>query len=140
MLNPIPSGPKRSGVYQIVNRVNHKVYVGSSHEISYRWKQHRKALVSGTHHCRHLQHAWNLYGADTFEFEVVEHCTEEQLLSREQVWLDAAVAQGIAYNVCPVATSPLGVVRSDEFKEKCTTLCWGTNDPRARCAPLKPEP
>jgi len=61
-----------SGVYQIINLVNGKCYIGSSVNIKKRWAEHIANLQRGTHHCQHLQRAWNKYGESNFDFEMIE--------------------------------------------------------------------
>jgi group I intron endonuclease len=78
-----------SGIYQILNKINGKKYVGSSKDIRYRWNQsHRPQLRSGNHCNRHLQSAWNKYGEENFEFKKLESCDEKILLEREGYWIE----------------------------------------------------
>ena len=79
---------KISGIYEIVNTVNGKRYIGSSVNIKTRWSQHRVRLSSGDHHCPPLQRAWVKYGSDAFEFRVIERCGRDVLVSLEQSYLD----------------------------------------------------
>lgn len=95
-----------SGIYAITNIVNGNRYIGSSANISQRWSGHKRALCKNTHHSRHLQNAWNKYGADSFEFSVIEYCETNQLLDREQFYIDS---EKPTYNVCLLAGSCLGV-------------------------------
>lgn len=78
----------KCGVYQIKNKVNGKVYIGSSKNIYERWKQHIKKLNKGNHDGEHFQNAWNLYGADNFEFTIIEECEPEIRFKREQYYMD----------------------------------------------------
>ena len=72
-------------IYIIENKVNGKLYVGSSINPKQRWRQHRFQLKRGTHHCRHLQNAWTKYGSSEFTFLVVERDVDLLFLSaREQ--------------------------------------------------------
>lgn len=79
---------KICGVYKIVNKVNGKLYIGSSKDIYTRWKQHRDKLEKGVHGNTHLQNAWNKYKSDSFEFEVIEECSPEIQFEKEQYYLD----------------------------------------------------
>lgn len=76
------------GIYAIVNKVNGRMYIGSSTNMKKRWSRHRCLLVKNEHHCKYLQNAWNKYGADSFEFQELELCEEQELLEAEQRWLD----------------------------------------------------
>jgi group I intron endonuclease len=79
---------KICGVYKITNIVNGKFYIGSSHDIEHRWYQHKKQLDSETHNNPHLQNAWKLYGSQNFKFEIIEECSSETRLQREQFYLN----------------------------------------------------
>ncbi len=76
------------GIYEILNKDTKKSYIGSSEQIEKRWEQHLQALEKGEHHSILLQRAWNKYGKECFEFIVKEECKEEELLVREQKYLD----------------------------------------------------
>ena len=59
-------------IYNIINLVNDKFYVGSTTNKKVRFRQHRKLLRGNRHHCKHLQAAWNKYGEAKFDFLVIE--------------------------------------------------------------------
>lgn len=116
-----------AGVYRIRNTVNGKVYVGSSVDVHDRLRHHRESLARNTHINRHLQAAFNAYGADAFEFDVVDAIWDAkkkreagtlkaQLLGWEQLWIDhyESHKQDNGYNINPRADSCLGVVHSEE--------------------------
>lgn len=67
-----------SGVYQIRNLNNGKVYIGSAKLFKQRAAEHIRSLGKGTHHNKHLQGAFNLEGTDAFIFEVLEVVEGEQ--------------------------------------------------------------
>lgn len=79
------------GIYRIQNKQDGKCYYGSSANIEKRLTQHLKTLRNSTHHNAHLQRAWNKYGEDVFVFEIVEECEPDQMLIREQYYLDINV-------------------------------------------------
>jgi group I intron endonuclease len=79
-----------SGVYQIRNKVSGLIYVGSSKDIERRWVRHREMLNGGTHDNKHLNNAWNKYGAGSFEFVVVEVTPADHIYIAEQRYLDIA--------------------------------------------------
>lgn len=76
-----------SGVYQIYNTKTNKRYIGSSLKVSRRWPQHLYLLRNGKHHSKHLQHAWDKYGEESFVFECLEYCSPEQLLQLEHKYI-----------------------------------------------------
>lgn len=106
---------KQTGVYTITNKINGHRYVGSAVSFHNRISVHKANLNRGTHHCIHLQNAWNLYGKETFVFELIEECDKEQLVSREQYWLDILFPE---YNIRKIAGSNIGIRFSEEAKTK----------------------
>lgn len=111
----------KSGIYQIVHVASGRRYVGQAKDIPKRWVTHKRTLSRGDHTSRHLQRAWDKYGADAFAFEVVEMCDTFALDAREQFHMD----QRADFNVLRLARSPLGVVRSDETKRKIAAALRG---------------
>lgn len=114
----------KSGVYQIRNRVNRKVYVGSTALcLQGRWRTHRNRLRAGNHDNRHLQQSWNKYGEDAFEFCLLRVCPPQECLKIEQIWIDRRQAYNkkFGYNNRPIAGSNLGKVfgpLSDNHRKK----------------------
>lgn len=107
---------KTPGIYRIVNKLNGKSYVGSAVNITRRWGEHRSMLRHNKHHSPHLQNAWNKYGEESFEFDLILEIKEkENLIPWEQIWLDVLNPE---YNVCKVAGSTLGRKHSTETKLK----------------------
>lgn len=109
---------RRSGVYQILNRTTGDLYVGSSLTIGQRWTTHRRQLNLGTHPNPHLQNAWTKYGAEAFEFSVLEFTEPGCIVEREQHWIDTLKP---VYNAVTVAGwGPIctGRTLSDEHKAK----------------------
>jgi len=78
----------KSGVYQILNIVNNKKYIGSSLNIYTRFHEHISNMNYNHGHNAHLQAAWNKYGEQNFEFSVIEFCSPENRLIREQYYID----------------------------------------------------
>lgn len=77
-----------SGIYKIVNIINNKFYIGSSKELNRRWSEHKSELKHNKHINIILQRAWNKYGIDCFNFEIIEECDVNILLEREQFYID----------------------------------------------------
>lgn len=80
--------PKTSGIYKITCIPTGKIYIGSTNNLFRRWITHRRDLRGNYHRNSYLQHAWNKYGETVFLFEVIEFCSIENLIPREQYWLD----------------------------------------------------
>lgn len=75
-----------SGIYAIKNKINGKIYIGSSSNIETRFKRHKRELKKGNHHNAHLQRSYEKYGDVNFEFYVLEET--ENLFEQEQNWID----------------------------------------------------
>lgn len=100
--------PAQSGIYLIKNRINHKVYVGSSRDISHRLSRHKTDLSKSRHQNEKLQRAWDKYGRDAFEFVVHEVVEPSALTIREQFWIEHLRAVKDGYNICPNAYTCAG--------------------------------
>lgn len=95
-----------TGIYKIRNKIDDTCYIGSAQVSFYRRKnQHFYLLRHNKHHSIYLQRAWNKYGEDNFIFEIIEECSVEQCLLREQWYLDNILNK---YNIQPIAKSRKG--------------------------------
>jgi len=122
------------GIYEIKNRVNGKRYIGSSQDIKGRWWEHRWLLDKQKHYNPHLQHAWDKYGEANFLFIVLEEVTKEQLLSREQEYLDTLVSSGQLYNIAIDAMAAMrGRKRSSEAIQKTIETRRGYRHSKETC-------
>ena len=98
-------------IYIIYNIVNSKFYLGSTCEISVRFRDHLYELSTGRKDeiNPYLQNAWNKYGKENFIFEVIEECPDEIVLKREQYYLDCLCPwdREIGYNIAKFACSAM---------------------------------
>lgn len=114
------NGGWKTGVYAIKNRLNGKVYVGSaSLKFTIRTEYHRSRLRKGIHENIYLQRAWNKYGAKSFVFVILEKCSPNDCLKREQYWMDfyRSYERSNGYNICPTAGSMRGTKWTEERKQ-----------------------
>jgi len=111
-----------TGIYQIRNKINKKIYIGSAINIARRWNEHIFRLGKQKHGNPHLQSVWDKYGQDNFEFTVLEECEKENLIEREQYYLDILKPK---YNICRKAYSCLGVKRTEETRAKMSAARIG---------------
>lgn len=113
--------PRTSGIYQILCVPTGKVYIGSSANLRRRWREHQKYLTAGTWRKsnHYLMHAWRKYGAEAFEFTILEFVEPEHLLEREQYYLDTIrpFDPSIGFNSSPTAGSVRGIKLSDERRK-----------------------
>jgi len=99
-------------IYQILNKVNGKFYIGSSKKVEQRLRDHINKLRLNKNNCGIVQNAWNKYGEENFEFIVLEYVeNEEKLIEKEQYYLDTLKPH---YNIRKVAESNRGVKRTPE--------------------------
>lgn len=79
---------KKSGIYCIVNTINQKKYIGSSKNLYTRLQSHRSYLRANNHANKKLQNSWNKHGENNFQYFIIECCSENILLVREQYYID----------------------------------------------------
>lgn len=111
-----------SEIYEIVNKVNGHIYIGSSINFDDRKHRHINTLNRKIHHNSYLQHAWNKYGEESFEFRPLIICDKDMLLYYEQVLLDAFQPE---YNICKIVGSRLGIKSSPETRKKLSEAFTG---------------
>ena len=95
-----------TGVYQIKNIVNGKIYIGSASSkfgFNSRWSRHVFDLKNGKHHSKHLQSSWDKYGSDKFKFEILEEETIKKYnigyISRKQLSIEYQVCKSTIDNI-----------------------------------------
>jgi len=110
------------GIYKIINLKNNKFYIGSSNNLSKRISNHKRSLNKNKHHNVHLQNAFNKYGKDMFVFEIIEQCSIDVLIVREQWFIDNLKPY---YNIRKIAENNTGVVRSEEVRLKHSKMMTG---------------
>jgi group I intron endonuclease len=80
---------KISGIYQITNKINGKIYVGYSQNITLRWYLHIDDLMKGVHANYKLQSDYNEYGLANFNFSVLDIIkNKKELILKEQEYLN----------------------------------------------------
>lgn len=100
--------PNTSGIYMITCTANGKIYIGSAVNLSARWRDHCRCLRSNKHDNRHLQNAWDKYGKTSFKFTVLEKCSVDLLLEREQIYLDEwQPFDDRGFNIAKNSTAPM---------------------------------
>ena len=128
-----------TGIYLIVNKVNNKVYVGSSKSSVHRKKKHIYYLRKGEHKNKHLQSSWNKYGESKFIFSFLEEVSnKKERIKREQIYIDAYMSCNpkYGYNKCSAncailseesrkkisnAVSKLNMEQAEEIRKKYNT-------------------
>lgn len=101
-----------SGVFQIKNTVNGKVFLGSSLNLDGVLNSQSFKLANGSHSNRELQQDWKRLGADKFVLEILEEVQEpenagsfnlkDELTLLEMIWLEKLQPFGDnGYNTSP---------------------------------------
>lgn len=116
-------------IYEIVNLTNGKRYIGSSVNLKVRWKKHLRDLCNNRHHSFLLQRAWNKYGSNIFQFNILScviNCSN--MVEAEQEYLDLKSE----YNISLVAGSPrLGMKSSSKHCANMSKALTGRKSPNA---------
>jgi group I intron endonuclease len=106
-----------TGIYQIVNQVNGKRYIGSAVNLEQRKISHFNTLTMKIHKNRYLQFVYNKYGKNNLKFEILLYCDKENLLFYEQRSINSYNFKEL-YNISKTAGSNLGMKFSEEHKAK----------------------
>lgn len=110
-------------IYKITNTNNNKCYIGvtSKSEVNERWSAHKSSIKRGIG-CPLLMKAFNKYGEESFKFEVLIICFDEDVFKFEDEYIrkyNSLSPNG--YNVAhggKIGMSFLGMKHSDETKKK----------------------
>ena len=113
----------KAGVYRFLNLVNGKSYVGSSSNLARRFRDYlninylESELKKGR---SNICTALLKHGYSSFQLEILEYCTSDKAIEREQYFLDTLKPE---YNILTTAGSSLGRPLTDEAKAKMS-LAW----------------
>lgn len=109
----------QKGVYEIKNIINDKIYIGSTTVYFLkRFYHHITMLRKNKHKNKYLQNAWNKYGEQNFEFNILEICTKEDCLEREQYYIN--LYKDNSYNINPLASGTPNLSRETIDKRVAT--------------------
>jgi group I intron endonuclease len=109
------------GIYKIENLINHKIYVGKSHNIESRWVHHKGSLNNNRHINKPLQNAWNKYGENNFNFSIIHVCNDESVLPMLEIYYISKYNSFIknnGYNLTIGGEGCAGRIITDEFRQK----------------------
>jgi group I intron endonuclease len=105
-----------SGIYKISSKSkSDRFYIGSALILNRRKTEHFRRLRAGTHPNIILSRHIIKYGLQDLIFSIVEHITEDQLITKEQYYIDTLSPY---FNICKVAGTTIGRPQSDETKRK----------------------
>lgn len=88
------------GVYKISNSKSGRYYIGYSVNIEKRFKTHKYKLSNNCHDNIFLQRAYNAYGEECFNYEILHQCkTEEEAKEVELSYLQDLSIRDTIYNL-----------------------------------------
>lgn len=82
-------------------------------------------LRNGKHHSKHMQNSWNMYGEECFSFEILEECDKNNVILREQFWIDELSPwdKSIGLNNMCSAQKPGAFSHTEETIQKLKERC-----------------
>ena len=87
-------------IYGIKNTITNKWYIGSCLDMKDRFERHRYYLRHNQHHSTKLQRAYNLYGEDFFEVDILHNIREdEDRFALEQRYIESYDSVKNGYNM-----------------------------------------
>lgn len=100
----------KPGIYRWINKLNNNTYVGSGLDLSKRLKEYyNKSELK--RNPRPIHAALLKYGYENFILEILEYCRADELIKREQYYLDTLKPE---YNILKYAYSLLGYKHTPE--------------------------
>lgn len=115
----------QSGVYCIRNKINGKIYIGSTTKFSMRFATHRYKLPRPIKTNSRLQESWLEHGADAFEFKVLLVCNKENLRYYEQRAIDTYNSSVDGFNISKYSSTNVGIKATEETKAKMSASHMG---------------
>lgn len=122
-------------IYKIRNSSNGKIYIGSTTNFYQRIKLHFNLLKMGSHHSRHLQHAYNKHGIKKFKASIIKeflYISVYDILKKEQYYFNKLKPE---YNIHKIAGSGLNTPKpelSSKRKKDSSIRIQGENHHNAK--------
>lgn len=116
----------KSGIYVWKNKVDGKMYVGSSVDLSKRLRNYFNiSYLLGFKSIMFIYRALLAHGFARFKLEILEYCEPSKLIEREQHYIDLLKPE---YNILKIAGSRLGANHSEEAKAKIKAAALGRSE------------
>jgi group I intron endonuclease len=103
-------------IYSITHIDSGKCYIGSTWNTKVRFRQHKRFLRKGIHHCAYLQRSWDKYGKDAFEFAIV-HAQDIEKPQRDPIEIEW-IAKLATFNTYKVNASRQTFEHDESSKQK----------------------
>lgn len=122
-------------VYQIINLINGKIYIGQS-QSKYKWTQHLYVAADPANQAHSLIHrAIKKYGQENFEFRIIQYLnTLKEALDAEKYWIQyyqtnvSKFKTTLGYNLTDGGDGTGGFKWSDESRKKFSNATLGENN------------
>ena len=112
-----------SGVYKIQSILKpDRCYIGSSADITKRWKGHLTGLKTHKHPNSKIQRHYDKYGKDDLVFSILVSCDKNDMIAHEQFFIDSYKPW---FNLRPKAENNLGMVTTEATKKKLSIALRG---------------
>lgn len=98
------------GIYKYQNKLNDKIYIGQSVDITRRYEQHIYDAKNRPERGTGVDLAIRKYGIENFDFSIIEECSVNLLDERERYWIAYYDSYQNGYNRSPGGSS----LRGDE--------------------------
>ena len=115
-----------TGIYCIQHSTSGKMYVGQAVDVKRRWAAHKRRSKKGA---SAIADAIKVFGADAFDFTILEECDRAVLNEREVFWIaELAAMVPTGYNLTSGGNAPLEV--SLETRQRQAAAQRGKVHPR----------
>ena len=115
---------KESGIYEIINTVNNKRYIGQAKNIKFRIRTHFYNLRLNKHYNPHLQTAFNKYGENAFKSNaivIISNPNTDILDEIEELLFSTYNFEDELYNILKFAKIKTTLKCNDEQKQNINT-------------------
>lgn len=115
----------KAGIYRWVNKVNGNTYIGSSVNLGRRFRVYYDFSYLSVRINKAKSRIYSAilkHGYSNFQLDILEYCTKENAISREQYYIDLLKPE---YNLNSTAGSRLGSILSEETREKMSISAKG---------------
>lgn len=119
---------KKSGIYRWTHKESGKSYIASSVNLGHRFSNYF-SLPHFTRQAKSSVICKALLNYSEFSLEIVEYCEINEVLKREQFYLDSLNPE---YNILKTAGSLSGYIHTEQAKAKITSFLTGRKASEAR--------
>ena len=124
-LQIIKENKNKSGIYRWTNLIHGRSYIGSSSNLGARFYRYYSInYLTGvlTRTRSYIYSSLLKNGYSKFKLEILEYCQKENLLNREQYYIDKLKPH---YNILKTTNSSLGLKHTEQAKNKMSQFALG---------------